>query len=73
MNSFTFATSFLLALAVIFPSQVLRLLGDMQPFLMFTAIVGFLYPTFRTVVAHDFVRGGGVGGLLTWTVDGGRY
>ncbi len=30
-------------------------------------------PTFRTVVAHDFVRGGGVGGLLGWTVDGSRY
>lgn len=42
MNSFTFATSVLLVLAVVFP-PVLKLLGDMQPFLMSTAIVGLLY------------------------------
>jgi CheY-like chemotaxis protein len=30
-------------------------------------------PTFRTLVAHDFVRLRRVAGLLGWTVNGGRY
>jgi hypothetical protein len=42
MNAFAFATSFLLALAVLFP-DLLKLLDHMQPFLMSAAIVGLLY------------------------------
>jgi hypothetical protein len=42
MNAFAFSTSVLLALAVVFP-QVIKLLGDMQPFLMSASILGFLY------------------------------
>jgi hypothetical protein len=36
-------------------------------------LIAVLYPTFRTLVAHDFVRRRRVAGLLAWTVDGGRY
>ncbi len=47
--------------------------GDVPPYRRVHGVVRAFNPTFRTVVAHDFVRGGGLGGLLAWTVDGGRY